>query len=546
MKKLPLFQKEKSDKIRFKNHYPTESSTLSLFLVFFIFFLFFLLFLRLFQLTIVKGNYYYRLAEENRIRELIIEAPRGEIIDRKGLVIAKNLPADISKNSDRLTSLRHYQAGEAAGPIIGYRQTASEDDLKDDHCLSKLKMGDKTGKKGVEKLYDCELRGRPGKKLIEVDAQGRYLKTLTVIDPSQGKTIQLALDWQLQQRAYQLLEGKKGAIVAVKPKTGEILILVSSPSFDPQVFENNNQKAIKKILESKEKPLFNRATEGIYPPGSIFKLVVAAAALEEKKIYQDTLIEDTGIVQLGPLTFGNWYYLEYGKTEGMVDVVKAIRRSNDIFFYKTGEKLGPEKIKFWAKKFAYGSKFNFGLGESSGLIPSPFWKEEIIGDHWYTGDTYNLSIGQGYILVTPLQVTMATAVIANNAFLCQPQLLKIPNKLTPQHCQKLPISQKTLDLIQEGMKQACSPGGTGWPLFKFKVQSSKFKFKVQEIQTGCKTGTAESHGENKSPHAWFTIFAPYEKPEIVLTVLVENGGQGSDVAAPIAKEILKAYFEREQ
>lgn len=545
MKKLPLFQKEKSDKIRFKNHYPTESSTLSLFLVFFIFFLFFLLFLRLFQLTIVKGNYYYRLAEENRIRELIIEAPRGEIIDRKGLVIAKNLPADISKNSDRLTSLRHYQAGEAAGPIIGYRQTASEDDLKDDHCLSKLKMGDKTGKKGVEKLYDCELRGRPGKKLIEVDAQGRYLKTLTVIDPSQGKTIQLALDWQLQQRAYQLLEGKKGAVVAVKPNTGEILILVSSPSFDPQVFENNNQKAIKKILESKEKPLFNRATEGVYPPGSIFKLVVAAAALEEKKINKDTLIEDTGIVQLGPLTFGNWYYLEYGKTEGMVDIVKAIQRSNDIFFYKTGEKLGPEKIKLWAKKFAYGSKFNFGLGESSGLIPSPFWKEEVIGDRWYTGDTYNLSIGQGYILVTPLQVTMATTVIANGGYLCQPQLIKVKSqKLKVKNCQKLPISQKTLFLIQEGMKQACSPGGTGWPLFKFKVQS--LKFKVQEIQTGCKTGTAESHGENKSPHAWFTIFAPYEKPEIVLTVLVENGGQGSDVAAPIAKEILKAYFEREQ
>jgi len=535
MNKLPLFQKLKSDKIQFDNRYQTDASTISSFFIFFIFFIFCLLFLRLFQLTVVKGNYYYSLAEENRIKEIIIEAARGKIIDRKGLVIAKNLPADINKNANRLNSPRYYQEGMAAAPIIGYRQSADPADIKNDRCLSKLKIGDKIGKKGVEKLYDCDLRGRPGKKLIEVDAQGRYLKTLTVVAPTEGKTIQLALDWQLQQKAYELLKEKKGAVVAVKPKTGEVLILVSSPTFDPQIFENDNQEAIKKIFANQDKPLFNRAGQGVYPPGSIFKLVVAAAALEEKKIDEDTQIEDTGTVQLGPLTFGNWYFLQYGKTEGMVDIVKAIRRSNDIFFYKIGEKLGPEKIKRWAERFGYGKEIGFGLGETTGLIPSPFWKKEVLKERWYTGDTYNLSIGQGYILVTPLQVTIATATIANDGYLCQPQLLKTNRQPpTTNHCKKIPISPKTLKLIQQGMQEACSPGGTGWPLFNFKPQ------------TACKTGTAESQTKEAAPHAWFTVYAPADNPEISLTVLVENGGQGSDVAGPIAKEILKSYFERKE
>jgi penicillin-binding protein 2 len=188
------------------------------------------------------------------------------------------------------------------------------------------------------------------------------------------------------------------------------------------------------------------------------------------------------------------------------------------------------------------------LGEEEGLIPSSFWKQETFADRWYLGDTYNLSIGQGYVLVTPLQLNLATAVFANGGYLCKPKLLKdeIPE------CKSLGLSKKTLDLIGQGMKQACSPGGTGWPLFKFKVQSSKFKVEnqekveEQEIQTACKTGTAESHDKTKLPYAWFTVFAPFEKPEIVLTVLIEEAGQGSDIAGPIAREILKSYFERKE
>ena len=214
----------------------------------------------------------------------------------------------------------------------------------------------------------------------------------------------------------------------------------------------------------------------------------------------------------------------------MVNITKAIRRSNDIFFYLIGEKTGVEKIKKWAEIYGLGNDNNFGFEENEGLIPSSFWKQDVLKEQWYLGDTYNFSIGQGYILATPLQMALVNATIANNGYYCQPKLLKNDRP----NCKKLPISQTTLNLIKEGMKEACSPGGTGWPLFDFKPQ------------TACKTGTAESHGEKILPHAWISVFAPYENPQISVTILIEEGGQGSDVAGPIAKEILKAYFERKE
>lgn len=536
MNKLPLFNKGFRGGINFER----DNSSSHQFMVFFfllgLVLLFILLVLRLFQLTIVKGNYYRRLSEQNRIKELLIEPQRGEIRDRKGFVIAKNIPADIHKNDERIKSSRVYENGEIAAPVVGYRQIADQNDFKNDNCISPLQLGDKVGKKGVEKLYDCDLRGRYGKKLIEIDAKGNYLRTLTVLPPETGKTVQLALDLDLQKKTYELIKEKKAAAVGMNPKTGEILFLVSSPSFDPQVFENSRSEQIQTYLTDEKKPLFDRATEGVYPPGSLFKLVLAAGALEEKTIDEKTLVEDTGQLQAGPLKFGNWYFLQYGKTDGMVDIVKAIRRSNDIFFYKTGEGLGADKIKKWAGILGYGKETGIGLNEADGMIPSPFWKQETLHDRWYTGDTYNMSIGQGYIGVTPLQTLMVTSVFANGGNLCKPKLLKDDQP----ECRKLPISQKNMNLIREGMKEACSTGGTGWPLFDFKADG-------KPIQTACKTGTAESTQiKTGIPHAWITVFAPFDNPEIALTVLVEEGGQGSDIGGPIAKEILKAYFERKE
>ncbi len=557
MTKLSFFQKGSSKGIRFfsTNNQLVENTFFIYIAIIFLFLI--ILFLRLFQLTIVKGNYYRNLSEQNRLREIIIEAPRGEIVDRKGFVIAQNLSPNINQkiepgllnNNQKIMSPRIYQSPEAIASFIGYRQIADANDLKNDLCQHKLKLGDRTGKKGVEKLFDCELRGRSGKKLVEIDAQGRYLKTVDVIPPIPGDKIRLALDFELQKKSYELVKKVKAAVIVTNPKTGEILASVSSPSFNSQDFEDNNNGNIQNYLTNNSNPLFNRVTEATYPPGSIFKLIVATAGLEEKAINDKTEIEDKGSIKAGSSTFGNWYFLQYGKVEGMVDIVRGIKRSNDIFFYKVGEKTGADKIKKWSDIFGLGKRTQIGLDEAEGIVPSTFWKKEILKENWYLGDTYNLSIGQGYVATTPLQMALVADVFANGGYLCKPKLLKVGtiHELSIQgkpECKRLPISDKTISLIREGMKQACSTGGTGWPLFNFKVQRSKIK--DEEIQVACKTGTAESHAKSGMPHAWITAFAPYDNPEISVTVLVEEGGQGSDVAGPIAKEILKAYFERSQ
>jgi len=565
MNKLPLFQKGSHGSIRFQSG-PGRAAIhrVSLFIfIFFVLIVFVVLGVRLFQLTVVRGEYFRQLSEENRIRELLIEAKRGQIIDRKGFVVAKNSEANITKISDRLTSDRMYQEPEATSAIIGYRQIADKEDTAHWPCLSGLKLGDKVGKKAAENVFECTLRGVPGKKLIELDAHGQYVRTLSVQPPQEGKTIQLAMDLELQKKAYELMKGKKGAVIAMNPTTGEVLALVSSPSYNPQNFENNKGSAISGYFTDPSKPLFNRATEGTYPPGSIFKIVIAAAALEDKKIDEKTIFVDNGEIQAGPLKFGNWYFLQYGKTDGPVNIIKGIKRSNDIFFYQVGDLVGPQRIKYWADKFGFGKKTALPFDQAEGLIPSPFWKEDVIKDRWYQGDNYNIAIGQGYLLVTPLQVAQATSVFAGDGKLCEPKLLKDE----APHCKSLGLSEKTLSLIREGMRQACATGGTGWPLFDFSVrdesqlltptptprpttdpESTRAAQLVgkRKIAVGCKTGTAENPGKSGVPHAWLTGFAPYENPEIAVTVLVEEGGQGSDVAGPIMRDLLKSYFERKE
>jgi penicillin-binding protein 2 len=338
--------------------------------------------------------------------------------------------------------------------------------------------------------------------------------------------------------------------------------MVSTPSFDPQAFENQDNAAITHYLTDKSNPLFGRASEGTYPPGSTFKLVVASGALEEGAITADTIIEDTGYVKAGASRFGNWAFIRSGKTEGLLNVVTALKRSNDIFFYKVGEKLGVDNIQKWADIFGYDKAPKLGIEATSGLVPSQFWKQETLKDKWYLGDTYNLSIGQGYLLVSPLQVALATVPFANNGYYCEPRILKSDegsktdslSEYRNVSCHKLPISRETLTLVQQGMKEACATGGTAWPLFDFAVTDSSQPQPVsttsaavqpkKHINLACKTGTAETNLPSGIPYAWLTIYAPAENPEIVMTVMIEEGGEGSDVAAPIVKELLKDYFER--
>ncbi|MEK7517337.1 MAG: penicillin-binding transpeptidase domain-containing protein, partial [Patescibacteria group bacterium] len=419
-----------------------------------------LIIIRLFFLQIFQGSYYRNLSDLNRTRTIAIHAPRGIIFDRNQTPLVFNVPgyrevlkdeASIAgvktrlidnnkamklisdgKNNLEIDSLRSYPYKDFSSHAIGYIGQISKEELSRKE-FSSYKGGELIGKIGVEGWYESMLAGRDGKELIEIDSHGRIVRELGKTDPTAGENITLTIDIELQKAVFDAaLDIKKGAVIVSSPK-GEILALVSKPSFDPNLFTQGENysgapespyKSISEILgDDVGQPLLNRAIGGVYPPGSTFKLITAAAALVEKKIDQDFKIEDTGVLTIGPFSFASWYYSDYGRKEGSLNVVSALKRSNDIFFYKTSELVGVEKISEVARKFGLGKTLGIDLiGEQKGLVPTPLWKEKEIGEKWFLGDTYHYGIGQGYLLTTPLQVNAWTQVIANGGTLYQPHL----------------------------------------------------------------------------------------------------------------------------
>ena len=505
----------------------------------------FILFLRLFDVTVVNGHYYRVLADANRTRELIRHAPRGILFDRTGKPLVENIPSE-----QGFRYLRSYLYPGSTAHVVGYINELTSFELSNEfYELRGYGLGDQVGRVGAEDVFEEQLRGRDGKELVEVDALGNILRTIGRDPELPGEPVTLSVDANLSQVVEQAFpKDKKGAVIVTKPSSGEILAMYSSPSFYPNAFTTGmSESSYQAIVTSPDMPLLNRVIGGVYPPGSTFKLVTALAALEENVITSSTLIEDTGVITIGQFSFPNWYYRQYGKTEGMVDLVKALQRSNDSYFYKIGEWLGITKLARWAKAVGIGTPLGIELpGEVGGLMPNPGWKNdhfqtpqdlEARSNEWYLGDTYHVSIGQGYLLTTPLQVNAWTNVIASGGKLCRPTIKKVESGPPAggrkvESCKDLKIKKETIDLITEGMKKTCEPGGTGWPLFGFKVP------------VACKTGTAEFGDPQNKTHAWFTAFAPIADPEITVTVLVEEEGEGSDVAAPIAKKIFEEWFSR--
>src|SRR3989338_7581117 len=550
--------------------------------------------IKLTNLTIFQGSYYRGLSNNNRMRTSIIHAPRVIIFDRNNTPLVFNVPGfrqivnGKTQFIDRdaanslmvksakdleVDNLRQYPYKEELAHVLGYIGQISQDEIKDPKFAG-YHQKDMIGKIGVEKQYEDILKGIDGKQLIEVDAVGKKIRTLGQEDPISGRDIKLTIDAKLQSASFNALKDiKKGAIIVSTP-TGAILSLVSKPSFDSNLFtlgeryvaaSDSAYRNVTEILtDSKNQPLLNRVIGGVYPPGSTFKLVVASAGLEDKIIDEKFEVEDTGVITVGAFSFANWFYTDYGKTEGNVNIVKAIKRSNDIFFYKLADMLGVEKLSFFARKFGLGEKLGIDLeGERKGLVPTEEWKKKEIGDNWYLGDNYHYGIGQGYLLTTPLQVNSWTQAIANKGVLYRPHLL-LDQKSRPKADQPLAkkfLSEKTISLIRQGMIESCDTGGVAWPLFELKVENGKLKvdgknffeapqattsanFKdYRKVSVACKTGTAQHGGEETVPHAWITLFAPAYNPEIVITVLAESSGQGSNVAAPIAKKILEEYFK---
>jgi penicillin-binding protein 2 len=502
------------------------------------------------KLQLIYGSWYREIAEGNRIRKVNLPAPRGIIYDRKGRVLVRNIPiykkfktpnskfqiltreealkikAKGGKEAEELIEEvgREYVYGKVLAHVLGYLTEANEEEVKS----GKYQLGDLVGRGGVEEKYDFWLRGQDGGEIFEVNALGEKIREIGIQQPVPGKDLYLNIDAELSRVAFEALEGEKGAVVASEAKTGAILVLVSSPSFDPE-------KITPEILTDKNQPMFNRAVAGLYPPGSTFKIVSATAGLEEGKINEGTTYVDTGEIRVGSYVYKNWYFTQYGKTEGEINVVGALKRSTDTFFYKLGEWVGPTKLADWAKAFGFGKPTGIDLpAEAVGRVPDPS------SGQWFLGNTYHFAIGQGDLLVTPLQVNVMTSIVANGGKVCKPVIVKIQNpkskiqndnlKFKIEECKNLQLKPETLRLVKEGMRQACAPGGTAFPLFNF------------QPVVACKTGTAEFGDPAHRTHAWLTAFAPADDPQIVVTALVEAGGEGSRVATPIVKKVLEEWF----
>ena len=509
---------------------------------------------RLFELQVIKGDYYRNLSEGNRIRKVKIVAPRGKIYARGGEILVGNKEIkkkiefaengeiekvnakDINENDLIVTEYeRFYPLNEAFLHVGGYVSEANEDEVGkiNPKCPEKgvVELGSLLGRGGLEQYYECELSGIDGEELIEVDIKGRKIRVLGVKEPISGKDIRTTIDYDLQKELPSLMDNNKGAVI-VSDSNGHVISLYSNPSFNPNYFGKQQYfEEVNNVLADENLPLFNRAIGGIYHPGSVFKPVVIIGALSENKIDKDFLYIDEGIIKVNDYSYSNWYFTQYGKTEGEIGIVKALARSTDTFFYKVGELLGPDYIAYWAKKFGLGEGTNIDIpGEVKGLIPTPSWKYEIKKEQWYLGNTYHISIGQGDLAVTLAEVNVETSVIANGGKKCD---FKISNHESSINCKDLKIKSEYLSIVKEGMIGACSPGGTGYTFFDF------------EPKVACKTGTAETNVDGKT-HAWFTAFGPTDYPEIVVTVPVQGGGEGSKIAGPIARDIFDFWFHREE
>ncbi len=432
--------------------------------------------------------------------------------------------------------------------VIGYEGRINEAEyarLKKDGYLPT----DAIGKTGVEAFYEQELRGLYGKKQIEVDAFGREQNVLAADEPVQGKDLTLTIDAKLQAVAETSLKNSaarngfgRGSVIAMDPRNGEILALVSWPSYDANLFARGiTNKEYQALLQDPNQPLFPRAVAGAFPPGSTIKTIVAAAALAEKVITPATTVLSTGGIHFGAWFFPDWK----GGGHGVTNVTKAIAESVNTFFYAVGggwdkiEGLGIERLASWYRKFNLGSRLGIDLpGEAAGFVPDSAWKERVKNEVWYIGDTYHVSIGQGDMTSTPLQVAEWTAVFANGGTLVRPHIVKqirsdkTIEKVAPDPIATQIVSQDIVDTVRSGMRQTVLAGS---------AQSLKTSF----VEIAGKTGTAQ-WSSDKPTHAWFAGYAPYDHPEIVVAVLVEAGGEGSHSSVPVARDIIEAWMHPKQ
>ncbi len=449
---------------------------------------------------------------------------------------------------------RDYLEGPYFSHLVGYIGKVSADNLKVDSYYSLL---DFIGKDGLEAKYEKELRGTPAKIAVSVNSDNTVLKTLVAKEAQPGNNLILNIDSNLQELLTDALYAKMvqtnapgAAAVVLDVKSGQILSLVSLPNFDNNIFNNNlGNETYQELINNKNRPFFNRVISGFYPAGSTIKPFIASAALAENIIDPNYKIDDT----LGYITIPNEYdpeitYIFHDwRPQGFVDMRRALAVSANVYFYEIGggykniKGLGIDRIEKYLKLFGFGPPLGIDLpGEAGGLIPNPTWKKAVKHEGWYTGDTYNVSIGQGDVIITPLQLAAAIAAVANGGTLWRPKLVsKIVNsnnntieEFKSETIRTNLVDNNKLEIVREGLRDAVTEG-------------SVYLLKDLPIKVAGKTGTAQIFSNlNKKTNAWFTGFAPYEDPQIALAIVIEEAGEGSIAAVPVAKEVFQWYYNQ--
>lgn len=572
---------------------------------------------RLWYLQILNGDAYRQKSENNRVRIHPVLAVRGMILDRFGKVMVDNRPAfDVfllredagnlkeaienvssvikTRPEDIETSLRRespirpvrikrdidrdtlatlltnrldlpgitvsiepkrsYPYGNLGSHLFGHIGEVTEKQLSVG-SYTDYRMGSLIGKSGLELKYETYLKGVDGGKYVEIDASGRELSILKEVDSYPGNNLVTTIDLELQKAAEEAFKDKAGAVVAMDPRNGEILAMISSPAFNPDMFSGPlDSEEWNLLINNPLKPLQNRAIQGQYPPGSTYKTIVAAAALEEGVITKDTAFQCNGSYRFGNRNYRCWK----SDGHGSVSLHRAIVESCDIYFYQVGLKLGIDKIAEYSRKFGLGQPTGIELSdEKSGIVPDRAWKQKRFGTPWFEGETLSCAIGQGFNLVTPIQLLTAYAALTNGGTVYQPHLAKaivgpdgkVLRTLLPEARKKLILSPETVELLKAGLQGVVNePGGT--------ARSAR----LDDIKVGGKTGTTQVvamradqrvRGEDLTywfrDHAWFVSFAPVEDPRIALVVFIEHSGySGGHAAAPVAGKILKSFFDLEK
>ncbi len=567
------------------------------------------------KIQIVDHDKYWHQSEANRIREVILPAPRGLIKDRDGKILADNIASfkasfirencenfdlfslrvsrllNIQENilkerirkykswpqfkpivfEDNLSlkevSLiegrklefpelvlqtepkRFYPGDTFAAHTIGYLQELSEEEIKSS-LHKERRLGDLVGRRGIEKMYDNLLRGQDGYYVETVDSLGRHIGMLEKRDPIQGYTLRLTIDSELQAKAEELLGGKEGAAVILNAQNGQVLALASYPTFDPNKFINLfSPEEWQDLINNPEFPLENRAIRGLYAPGSVFKLVIALGGLDSNLIAQNTSFFCSGSTRIYNQPFACWR----GGGHGWTNLFNAIRNSCNIYFYNVGKRLGIEEIASYAKKLGYGSRTGIDLtGEKEGLVPSPEWKKKVKDAPWFLGETISVSIGQGPLLVTPLQIAVHTALIANRGVMVTPHILKSYQDPDTKEEKEVHFSPKSLnpgikssayEKVIRGMWGAVNNEGTA-RLAKIQGYDVCAKTGSTQVVNSIKGGKEPNPEDELKTHSWFTGFAPQNNPRVVVTVIVEFGGMGGASAAPLARKLFELYRKK--